>query len=59
MATQTSSKGEAQGREIEIESEKLANIRLIKSTPKYFFWKFAQILQTFQKISLIILLQQW
>jgi hypothetical protein len=34
MATQTSSKGEAQGREIEIESEKLANIRLINNTSK-------------------------
>ena len=32
MAAQSSSKGEAQGREIEIESKKLANIRLIKKT---------------------------
>jgi hypothetical protein len=38
MATQTtSSKGEAQGREIEIESEKLANIRLIKTYTKSIF----------------------
>ena len=40
--TQKSSKGEAQGREIEIESEKLAkNIRLIK---EYLFLEFAQFI---------------
>ena len=40
--TQKSSKGEAQGREIEIESEKLAkNIRLIKEN---LFLEFAQFI---------------